>query len=207
MNQRIFYKLMAKPYDLLETIYFHKRERSPRKAICDAINPSDVKILDLCTGTAINAIHIAQQKLKARIIGIDLSKDMLHIARKKIRKHNLNRIDLYQMDATKTRFQKEVFDVIVIALVLHEIPRELAINIISEAKRILKPNGKILVMEWEEPKSFFQRIVFFPIKKLEPKGFDQFLKLDLKSYFLEYGLTITEIRHCDYSKVISLEKL
>jgi demethylmenaquinone methyltransferase/2-methoxy-6-polyprenyl-1,4-benzoquinol methylase len=77
---------------------------------------------------------------------------------------------------------------------------------LKEAKRLLKPEGKLLIIEWEEPKSFLKKILFFPIRKLEPKGFEQFLRVDMKSYFGRFGLVISEMEHCDYSKVLLLKK-
>ena len=58
MNSKVFYKIMAKFYDLLDVVYFRNYDRSPRKVVNDRIKEND-KILDLCTGTATNAINIA----------------------------------------------------------------------------------------------------------------------------------------------------
>ena len=59
MKTNIFYKLIAGVYDLLDIIYFRNYDKSPRKAVIEAISEND-KILDLCTGTATNAIEISQ---------------------------------------------------------------------------------------------------------------------------------------------------
>lgn len=106
------------------------------------------------------------------------------------------------MDATNTKFQDGIFDIVLISLVLHEISDELAKKMINEAKRVLKKSGKIIVVEWEKPKSVFQKMMFFPIMAMEPKGFKCFLNLNMKDYFEQYGLDIVDIRHCDYTKVI-----
>lgn len=81
----LFYKIIAKFYDLLDVIYFRDYENSPRKAVLDRIS-GDEKILDLCTGTATNAIDIAKTKTKTQIVGVDLSGDMLKVAKIKLRK-------------------------------------------------------------------------------------------------------------------------
>lgn len=206
MESKLFYKGMSKIYDLLDVLYFNNIERSPRKAVCDYLEPQDVKILDICTGTAANAIKIAKLKKDTQIVGIDISKEMLSIAKKKIKKNELDHIKLYEMDATATTFKDNTFDVILISLVLHEMPKELAEKILIEAKRILKPNGKVLVVEWEAPQSTLKKVLFYFIRKLEPKGFDEFLKMDINNYFGKYGLEIKEIKHCDYSKVLFLKK-
>lgn len=206
MEAITFYKVLSKLYDLVCAIYFGNKYLNPRTLLLDYISEKDVMILDVCTGTAANAIAIAGKEKDARIIGIDLSKEMLHIADKKIKKQGISNIKLYKMNAAKTTFKNNTFDVILISLVLHEVPKELADEILSEAKRILKPEGKLLVIEWEEPQSLLKKILFYPIKKLEPKGFEQFLRTDMKRYFERLNLEITEIKHCDYAKIIKLKK-
>ncbi len=206
MDNLVLYKVMSKVYDLLDIIYFTNNNRNPRKALSSLINKQDAKILDICTGTATNAIAIAKRFTNSKIVAIDISKEMLHIANKKINMNGLDNIKLYKMDATNTTFKNNTFDVIVISLVLHEIPKDLARKILLEAKRVLKPEGKILVMEWEEPQKLFKKVLFYPIRKLEPKGFEQFLEEDMKSYFEQFDLEITEMKHCDYTKVLQIRK-
>ncbi|BCN30749.1 class I SAM-dependent methyltransferase [Anaeromicropila herbilytica] len=207
MNNYVLYKGMSNIYDLLDVIYFRNKNRSPRTLVNSYINQPNAKILDICTGTASNAIAVASKNSDARIIGIDISKEMLQIADKKIKIQGLNNIKLYNMDATETKFKDNTFDVILISLVLHEISEELAEKILLEAKRILKPDGKLLIIEWEEPQSLLNKTLFFPIRKLEPKGFEQFLKLDMKSYFERFGFKISRMNHADYTKVLCLKKL
>lgn len=205
MDSHTIYKGMSKVYDLLDIIYFKNNSRNPRNTLLSFINQQDVEIIDICTGTAANAITIANRNKNAQIVGIDISQEMLQIAEKKVIQNGLNNIKLIKMDASRTTFEDNTFDVIVISLVLHEIPNELAGKILLETKRILKPQGKLLVIEWEEPQGFFQRVLFSLIKKSEPKGFEQFLKCDMKSYFEKFELEIADIKHCDYTKVLHLK--
>jgi len=206
MNSALTYKIIAKVYDLLDVFYFFRKSSSPREAVYDLLSDKDLLILDICTGTASNAIGIADKNRNAKVVGIDLSKEMLKMAKTKVSKKNLDNVKLYAMDATKTKFKDETFDIVLISLVLHEISCKLAEQMLLEARRVLKRDGKIIVVEWEEPKNLIKKLMFFPIRKMEPKGFVEFLKLDLKEYFEHNGLFIEEIKHCDYSKVIKLRK-
>ncbi len=206
MNNLVLYKVISKFYDLLDVIYFKNDARNPRKALSAYINQTDARILDICTGTATNAIEIAKHYKTSRIIGIDISREMLQIAKKKVKQVKLNNVRLYKMNASDTKFKDSTFDVIVISLVLHEIPLDVAGEILLEARRILKPEGRLLVMDWEEPKSSVQKMLFYPVRKLEPKGFEEFLNLDLPDYFQQFGLEVAEIKHCDYTKVLSIRK-
>lgn len=206
MGNLVRYQGTSKIYDLLDIIYFKNNEHNPRRALLDFINKQDVKILDICTGTAANAIIIGMNNKNARITGIDKSPDMLRIANAKVKLNELTNIDLLRMDATRTAFDDSSFDVIIISLVLHEVSSELARKIITEAKRVLKPEGKLLILEWEEPQNIYKRLKFYLIRKMEPVGFERFLKMDMENYFKEFGLKITGLIHCDYSKVLCLCK-
>ena len=68
MNTKLIYKAIAGVYDLLDVIYFRNKVNSPRKAVLKRINESDV-VLDLCTGTATNALSIA----KSRRFGLEIT--------------------------------------------------------------------------------------------------------------------------------------
>ena len=66
--------------------------------------------------------------------------------------------------------------------------------------------GKIYVLEWENPKTIIQKIIFITIKLFEPREFKHFMKKDLNKYFNKNGLRIKNIDYGNYSKVIELEK-
>ena len=206
MNSKLFYKVMSGFYDLLDVIYFRKYETSPRKVVFDTIGKKD-NVLDLCTGTATNAIAIAKKNPNAKIVGVDLSKDMLVVAREKVNKENLANVRLYRMDATQMNFKDESFDKVLLSLVLHEPDEELAKKIIKEAMRVMKPDGELVVTEWERSDNFIKKILFIPIEILEPKPYKTFVTKDHKKYFKEFGLEQVECKHCDYSKVMRLKKI
>lgn len=205
MNSKLFYKAMSGFYDLIDIVYFRDYETSPRKVVFESIGNKE-KVLDLCTGTATNALKIAKSKPLSEVIGIDLSKDMLKVAQDKVERSKVPNIKLYHMDATHVRFQDKFFDKILLSLVLHEVEENLAEKILAEAKRVLKDDGEIIVTEWEKSRIFFRRAVFLPIETLEPKPFKSFIEKDLYSYFERYGLKVVSEVHCDYSRVLNLKK-
>ena len=205
MDSKLFYKAMSEFYDLIDIVYFRDYENSPRKAVFESIGNTE-KVLDLCTGTATNALKIAELKPLSEVIGIDLSKDMLKIAQGKAERSKVPNIKLYHMDATNMRFHDKFFDKILLSLVLHEVEEDLAEKILAEAKRVLKDDGEIIVTEWEKSRKLFCRAVFLPIEFLEPKPFKSFIKKDLYRYFERYGLKVVSEVHCDYSRVLNLKK-
>lgn len=205
MNSVLFYKVMSGFYDLLDVIYFRKYETSPRKIVNKSIVSGD-KVLDLCTGTGTNAVNIAKRDNSVIIKGVDISKDMLVIAKSKAKKEKLNNIKFYEMDATNMRFKDKCFDKILLSLVLHETDEDLAAKMIKEAIRVLKDDGIIIVTEWERSSDVIKKIIFSPIEILEPKPYKSFVVKNLYAYFDEFGLEVIEEAHCDYSKVLKLRK-
>lgn len=205
MSTNVLYEVIANVYDLLDIVYFRKYDRSPRKVVVDMIASTD-RILDICTGTATTAVRIAQEKPDAKICGIDLSENMIRMAKKKIKKKWISNIHVQCMDATDLQFGEKCFDKVLISLVLHELEETLAEKILLEAKRVLKEHGEMIITEWEPSRDFWKRILFAPIHMLEPKPYRAFIKKNLYLYFERYGLTIVEEAHCDYTKVLRLRK-
>lgn len=202
------YQLLSKVYDVLDYTYFKSQVNNPRQALLDFIPEHEaVNVLELCVGTATNSILIAKNRPNAKVYGIDRSKEMLNIALEKCIKEGIDNIELRKRDATKTGIKGEQFDYIILSLVLHESSSELAASILSEAKRLLKKNGRILILEWEVPKTMLRKAAFYPIMKLEPKGFDKFVHMDFKQYFAKHHLQLVKTVHCNYSRVFELAKM
>lgn len=206
MDSSVGYHLNAKAYDVLDLTYFRKKASSPRSAVIAIVGNDPLKVLDMCTGTGTNAIAIAKANSNALVTGIDISTAMLEIAEKKLKKASIPNVKLYEMDAANMQFSKDVFDIVLISLVLHEISDELAGKMISEARRVLKPDGKLIVVEWEAPDNTLEKLAFYLIKKTESKRFEDFLNINMDIYFKKHGFEIKQIKHCDYSKVTTLIK-
>ena len=71
----------------------------------------------------------------------------------------------------------------------------------------MKPDGELVVTEWERSDNFIKKILFIPIEILEPKSYKTFVTKDHKKYFKEFGLEQVECKHCYYSKVMRLKKI
>lgn len=202
--QMEIYKVLAKVYDLLDVIYFRDTPKNPRKKIYALIPNKSVKVLDLCCGTMGNTINIAKQKDQISVTGLDCSKEMLQMAENKIKKLKLKNAETVIGDATDTKFPDASFDFIIIGLVLHETPEKLNKKILKEAHRILKPNGKLIVLEWELPKKPLQKILFLPIRFLEPKPFKKFVRYNKIKYFEHHKFKVEKLYHTDYSCVVQM---
>ncbi|MBU4338226.1 class I SAM-dependent methyltransferase [Patescibacteria group bacterium] len=97
----------------------------------------DKKILDIGCGTG----AFARLFEKENYFGIDILPDYIEYAKKN------NKGSFQVMDATDLKFPNEHFDRVLIMAVLHHLNDEDSNKVIREAKRVLKPNGQILIME------------------------------------------------------------
>jgi len=109
------------------------------------------KILDVATGTADVAIMASALLKPNRIVGIDISDGMLEIGRQKVARLNLqNTIELLNGDSETINFENDTFDAVTVAFGVRNFQ-----NLekgISEIFRVLRPGGKLVVLEFSKPK-------------------------------------------------------
>ncbi len=114
------------------------------------VNQSAV-ILDVATGTADVAILTHKMLHPAKIVGIDISEGMLELGRKKIGSLGLNQnIELLQGDSETIKFDDNTFDAITVAFGVRNF--EHLEKGLAEMLRVLKPGGKLVVLEFSKPK-------------------------------------------------------
>jgi demethylmenaquinone methyltransferase/2-methoxy-6-polyprenyl-1,4-benzoquinol methylase len=126
-------------------------------------------ILDLATGTADLAISLAKHNPQAHIIGMDISEKMLEIGKEKVAKKGLaDQIELRFGDAAALPFEGNTFDAVTVAFGVRNF--EDLDKGLSEIFRVLKPSGKVIILEFSMPEKF-------PIKQLYRCYFKRFLPL------------------------------
>jgi demethylmenaquinone methyltransferase / 2-methoxy-6-polyprenyl-1,4-benzoquinol methylase len=109
------------------------------------------KILDVATGTADVAIMASGLLKPTSITGIDISEGMLAIGRKKVNKLGLqNTIELLKGDSETINFKDQSFDAVTVAFGVRNFQ-----NLekgLSEILRVLKPGGRLVVLEFSKPR-------------------------------------------------------
>jgi len=139
-----------------------------RKAIRQLIEVRPKLILDVATGTgdfAVEALRLNPDK----IIGIDISEGMLEMGRKKMAKRGLDsKIELRSGDSEKLPFEENKFDAIIVAFGVRNF--ENLEKGLSEMLRVLKPGGKVVVLEFSKPTVFpFRHLYHFYFRFVLPK--------------------------------------
>jgi len=139
-----------------------------RKAIKQLKTFQPENILDVATGTGDVAILAEKMLHPIKITGIDISEGMLDIGRKKIGDLGLqNKIELMQGDSEKIGFADNSFDAITVAFGVRNFQ-----NLekgLAEMLRVLRPGGKLVVLEFSRPKNIvFKTLYNFYMKIITP---------------------------------------
>jgi len=144
---------IAHRYDLLNHVLSLNIDRYWRKKLVRAADLSgSAKILDAATGTGDVAIAFARALPECHVVGVDRSEGMLAIGRGKIDRLDLaGRVRLRDADVLELPFDDGEFDVVSIAFGLRNLPDYE--QGISEMVRVLRPGGKLLVLEFAPPAS------------------------------------------------------
>ena len=147
----LMFNRIAPQYDFLNRFLSAGIDISWRKkalAILKNDNPKD--ILDVATGTADVAILAAKLLKPTNIIGIDISEGMLDLGRKKIAAANLEKtISLLTGDSEEIGFPDNSFDAVTVSFGVRNFQN--LENGLQEIKRVLRPNGKLIVLEFSRP--------------------------------------------------------
>jgi demethylmenaquinone methyltransferase / 2-methoxy-6-polyprenyl-1,4-benzoquinol methylase len=122
-----------------------------RKAIKRFQKDNPRILLDVATGTADMSIMAARILQPEKIIGIDISKKMLEIGRKKIDKEGLGtKIELFSGDGETINFPKDSFDGVMVAFGVRNF--ENLEKGMAEILRVMRPGAQLIVLEFSKPK-------------------------------------------------------
>lgn len=89
-----------------------------------------------------------------------------------------SRLGLHHQDSTRLSFADASYDSVVVFFLLHEQPENVRIRTLAEALRVVKPGGKLVLVDYHRPRRFNPfRYVMIPIlKSLEPFAMDLWRK-------------------------------
>jgi len=154
------FNFIARRYDFLNHFLSAGIDRSWReKAIKELKNIHPKLILDVATGTGDLAITANKVLRPDKVIGIDISEGMLELGRKKIQKLNLvDKIELLSGDSETINYGNSSFDAITVAFGVRNF--EDLEKGLREMQRVLKPGGKISILECTMPKAFLVRVFY-----------------------------------------------
>lgn len=149
---------VAGTYDFLNHFFSVGIDKLWRRKLVNLIGINQPKlILDVATGTA--DLAIAETRLQPdKIIGVDISEKMLDVGREKIKKYP--NIELQTGDSENLQFPENTFDAVSVSFGVRNfenVPAGL-----SEMRRVLKPKGKVFILEFSKPSNWLvQKLYYF----------------------------------------------
>ena len=122
------------------------------------------RILDLCCGTGKFATAIEEQGFAIDLVGIDISKQAIQIAKAK----NWNIPVVFMIaNANDLPFESSRFDKCIISFGLHHMSRYDRLRTLSEIRRTLSPGGALYTFEYDSPNKGIKRLTTMTLAKLD----------------------------------------
>ena len=154
---RRLFNSIASDYDRLNHILSLNIDKGwRRKAVREiAGKSSPLKVLDVACGTGDFTIEIARKAAPgSEVIGIDISEGMMEIGKEKIVKAGVQ-AEMYVADCEALPYDKNTFDRIFVGFGVRNFEHlDLGLN---EMFRVLKPDGKLVILELSIPSNALVR--------------------------------------------------
>jgi 2-polyprenyl-3-methyl-5-hydroxy-6-metoxy-1,4-benzoquinol methylase len=128
------------------------------------------RVLDFGCGTGSMTIRIKERVPSARIVGIDIDRQILNLARAKA---EAKRIDIDWRHGTLDGFASELgtMDHIVSSLVFHHLTTDEKRSTLRQLLEVLRPGGEIHIADFGMPRSWLMQGAFLSVRILD--GFDR----------------------------------
>lgn len=152
---------IAHSYDLLNHTLSLGIDKHWRKAAIDSLRPFKPQhILDVATGTGDFAMLAAKELQPKSLLGIDLSEGMMDVGRKKVKEAQLDNVICFQKeDCLNLTLKDDSFDAVMVAYGIRNF--ENLDQGLREMCRVLKPEGRLVIIELTSPNRFPMKQLFW----------------------------------------------
>lgn len=154
---------IAGRYDFLNHLLSAGFDRGWRtKAIRSLRLGGRERVLDVCTGTGDVALAaVAARSGAASVVGVDFSGEMLRIGAEKVREGGLaGRIVFARGDAMQLPVADRSVDAVTAAFGIRNVHQPIVA--LREMSRVLRPGGRLAILEFSIPRSSFVRAFYLP---------------------------------------------
>lgn len=185
--ERKFWNSKARGYDKVVNKFFPRIYEIVIENLMQDTRQSQ-KLLEVATGTGILAIQLSSQV--SHITALDISPEMLQVAKEKISKDQINNIDFRIGDACNLEFADKSFDTIVASSVLHLLYQpELALQ---EIRRVLSDSGSIIIPTFCHGANLKSRILSRILSLLGQKTRSRWNQKSFMAFVENNGFKITK---------------
>lgn len=152
-----------------------------KKAIRQLASLQPKTMLDVATGTADMALLADQLLHPEKIIGIDISEGMLDVGRQKISQQGRSAvIELLKGDSEAINFPNDTFDAVMVAFGVRNF-QDLERGL-SEIRRVLKPGGRLVILEFSKPKAPVVKTIYQLYMKWITPGLGKLFSKNREAY-------------------------
>jgi ubiquinone/menaquinone biosynthesis C-methylase UbiE len=144
------------------------RERAFRPALVAAVldGPRPHTVLDIGCGTGTLTAALARADPSVEVLGLDGDEQVLRIARAKNARYG-ERVRFTRGMADELPAQDASVDRAVASLLLHHLPREAKLRALAEARRVLRPDGLLVIADWGKPHGPLMRAAFLSLQLVD----------------------------------------
>ena len=139
-----YFAKVASHWDTIRQGYFDESVTEKVREL--AVPTTNTTAVDLGTGTGFVAAALARRA--KRLIGIDVSNEMIKVARKKLEDEDIRNVDMIVGSAEQIPLKSDSVELVVGNMVLHHIPEPQAA--FAEMHRILKKGGKLVLTDLDK---------------------------------------------------------
>lgn len=159
---------IAPKYDLLNHVLSMKIDVLWRNTLVKWMQKDQPKeVLDVATGTGDLAIAV-QKGTSAKVVGLDLSQQMLNVGIEKIKKLNLDQqISMQKGDAENLPFESNKFDAVSVAFGVRNF--ENLEKGLAELRRVVKEDKSVYILEFSKVEGFLGPFYMFYFKNILPQ--------------------------------------
>lgn len=187
----------AKIYDETNTAYYSKYPKISCKDVAQRLKYSEYQsLLDIGCGTGY-LIDMLQKQKSADYYGLDLSPEMLKVAKNKLS----GSVELIEGYSDSLPYKDSSFDVVTCIQSFHHYPKPE--KAMAEAYRVLKPGGLYIISDTgmgNYPKFIYSIYNNFIVKKLNTGDYAAYSKRDIRNLMTSSGFKIKDAQ--DITKFI-----
>jgi ubiquinone/menaquinone biosynthesis C-methylase UbiE len=142
--------------------------RAREKAILRAGIQDGQAVLEVAVGTGLTFFEILKANPNGENVGIDLTPAMLEKARLQAAKSGAVNYQLTTGDAYALQFPDQHFDLVMNNYMFDLLPEQDFLTVLAEFKRVLKPGGRLVLVNMTRGEHFYQQI-WEGVYKLNPR--------------------------------------
>lgn len=151
------YRVLTPLYDFFIRLLMPEREM--REVLAGRIAPRPgMRVLDLGCGTGTFGIMLSRTSPGTEVIGIDPDPDIVRMAERKTARLAAG-LAFRIAGAQALPFDRGAFDVVASTLVFHHLPPAVKRAALREAFRVLRPGGRLLILDFGHPDGIVQAVL------------------------------------------------